>query len=456
MPRTKKETVKKESKVKKYVLDTNVIMADPDCFYKFEENHVFIPDAVIEELDNHKKDPNDVGYNVRKASRTLDALSYDGKSEIPIGSNGGTLTFLSELSFEGFPESWDRNKNDNRILAAARSIPDAILISRDTNMRIKARILGMPAQNYRHEMVEDDYLTYKGRTNACTDKETFECFSRMEPINISLLKTEGENLKENEFVIVKPEGEEKELVGIIKAGKLEQLRHMSERPMNICPRNLSQYLAVEALLAPADEIPLVILSGAAGTAKTFLTLACGLEQVLHERRYRRLIISRANIEFDRDIGALPGTEEEKVEPLLRGCMDNLEQLLCQNGPEDETEDYGNQLWYVFDKKWIKAEALGFLRGRSITNQILFIDEAQNTTVSQMNGILTRIGEGSKVVIAGDLTQIDNPRLDRHNNGLAHAIKLMAGDTDCCIVSFSNEESTRSRLAKKVAAKIEVN
>ena len=432
-------------KRKTFVIDTNVIMADPDCFFKFDDNLIVIPDAVIEELDNHKEDPGDTGYNTRKACRALDSFGADMENEMPVGDCSGALRFTSEACFERFPDSWDRAKNDNRILAAANAIPGAILVSRDTNVRIKARILGIPVQNYRHEAVEEDYLTYRGRTAAYASEEDFLAFSEKKPIPVSSLKTEdGSLLLPNEFVVLNNRKTDLELIGIVRGECLEHLRFQNTAPYKIRPRNLGQYFAIEALLAPADEIPLVILTGSAGTAKTLLTLACALEQTENKEMYQRITLSRANVEFDRYIGALPGEEEDKIGPLMRGCMDNLEQIVPMG--------YDGMM-RLFDEGIIRAEALGFLRGRSLVKQVLYIDEAQNTTVSQMNGILTRCGEGAKIVVSGDLNQIDTPRLDRHNNGLAHAIKLMAGDPDCCVVGFLDSEATRSRLAAKVAEKI---
>ena len=435
---------------KTFVIDTNVIIADPDCFFKFDDNRIVIPDAVIEELDNHKGDTGDIGFNVRKACRFLDASGAGSRGEnggIQVGDSGGVLQFTSAACFDSFPDGWDLTKNDNRILAAAQAIPGAILVSRDTNVRIKARILGIPVQNYRHEAVEEDYLTYKGRTWAYAGDDDFLTFAQKKPIPIScLLETEDEKpLLANEFVVLKNRAsEDLQLIGMVKEGYLEPLRFEKAVPSGIRPRNVGQHFAIEALMAPAEEIPLVILTGSAGTAKTLLTLACALEQTEKKELYRRITISRANVEFDRDIGALPGDEVDKISPLMRGCIDNLEQIVPNGIAGVERR---------FDEELIKAEALGFLRGRTLVDQILFIDEAQNTSISQMNGILTRCGQGTKIVISGDLNQIDTPRLDRHNNGLAHAIKLMAGDPDCCVVGFLDEEATRSRLAAKVAAKI---
>ena len=225
------------------------------------------------------------------------------------------------------------------------------------------------------------------------------------------------------------------------------------------PRNVGQRFAIEALLAPASEIPLVIINGDAGTAKTFLTLACALEQTYSQRIYRKLTVTRANVEFDRSIGALPGEEDEKVAPLLRGCMDNLENLVdpayvsgkTRDGSEEEVHD---KVLEFFDRGIISAEALSFLRGRSLKRQILFVDEAQNTTISQAKGILTRPGEDCKIVLAGCLNQIDTPQVTKRNNGLAYALKLLGGKSQyCAVCTFADSEITRSKLAAEVSTAI---
>jgi len=209
-------TSKTAEGVKTFVIDTNVIIADPDCFHKFDDNLIVIPDAVIEELDNHKKDPGDVGYNTRKACRALDAFGADEKEEAPVGDSGGALRFTSTVCFDRFPDGWNQEKNDNRILAAANAIPGAILVSRDTNVRIKARILGIPVQNYRHEAVEEDYLTYRGRTSAYAGEEDFLAFADKKPVHVSLLETEDKKpLLPNEFVVLKNREADLELIGCL-------------------------------------------------------------------------------------------------------------------------------------------------------------------------------------------------------------------------------------------------
>ena len=262
---------------------------------------------------------------------------------------------------------------------------------------------------------------------------------------------------ENEFLYITNQTTYGTLLAKVRENFIVSLQYDSIRPFGVQPRNVGQRFAIEALLAPANELPLVILKGSAGTAKTFLTLACALQQCAEENIYRKITITRANVEFDREIGALPGDEINKVGPLLRGCMDNLELLVdakSVKSREGREEDIRSKVEYLFDRGYLSAEAMGFLRGRSLTRQILYVDEAQNTSPSQMKGILTRVGEGTKLILSGDLSQIDNPRLDKHNNGLAYALKLMEGDPLCAVVGFTDNETTRSALAAKVAALIE--
>lgn len=244
-----------------------------------------------------------------------------------------------------------------------------------------------------------------------------------------------------------------------KNGTISVLEYESSQPFGVTPRNVGQRFAIEALLAPASEIPLVIINGDAGTAKTFLTLACALEQTYSQRIYRKLTVTRANVEFDRSIGALPGEEDEKVAPLLRGCMDNLENLVdpayvsgkTRDGSEEEVHD---KVLEFFDRGIISAEALSFLRDRSLKRQILFVDEAQNTTISQAKGILTRPGEDCKIVLAGCLNQIDTPQVTKRNNGLAYALKLLGGKSQyCAVCTFTDSEITRSKLAAEVSTAI---
>lgn len=223
------------------------------------------------------------------------------------------------------------------------------------------------------------------------------------------------------------------------------------KPCGVKPKNDAQKFAMEALLAPASEIPLVILKGPAGTAKTFLGLAAGISGVMDHKDYRKVLILRPNIKFDEDIGYLKGDEMDKIRPLIRPCLDNLEALL--SNVDDNVEEAQSKVDYVFEKGWVTAEALAYLRGRSIANTYILVDEAQNSTPMQMLGILTRAGLNSKIVIVGDPNQIDNPKVDRRNNGLVYAANKMKDSPLCAQLTFSEDECVRSELAKEAAKKL---
>lgn len=449
-----------------YVIDTNVFIADPDCLNMFDDNMIVVPDTVIEELDDNKKAPGDKGYNTRQALRKFDQLRQRGNLIEGVQTeNGGIIRIEADYSHISLPDGW-KDKPDNRILRVAKGLTEeadcpVILVSKDTNVRIKSDIVGVKAEDYMHEMIDEDHLVYNGRSAILLDPDLFIQFTKGTPVEVEQAQfPDGkpkETLLENEFVCIYNSATGGTMLGKIRNGKIRKLEYDAVKPFGVSPRNSGQRFAVEALLAPAEEIPLVILKGAAGTAKTFLTLACALQQCAEEDCYRKVTITRPNVEFDKEIGALPGDEESKVGPLLRGCMDNLELLVDAKSVKNRggnEEDLRSKVDYLFSHGYISAEALSFLRGRSLTRQILYVDEAQNTSPSQMKGILTRVGEGTKLVISGDLSQIDNPRLDKHNNGLAYALKLMAGDPLCCVVGFTESETTRSPLAAKVAALIQ--
>lgn len=452
----------KEKKI--YVLDTNVLISDPDALYKFQDNVIVIPDVVIEELDNHKKDPGDRGYNVRQVHRNLEELRQKGKLSIGVKTSENGYVIVVPSYAEGpYPVGWFADKADNMIVMTAKRIqshtydPDrVILVTNDVNVHIKADAVDVRSEVYKNERIEEDYLHYDGRETILVPDQVFETFHQKGIISCDIVsklaKEQGLDLLENMFLIVTKETTGGTLLGRVKNRQIECLKYENSDPFGITPRNAAQRFCIEALMTPAEEVPLVIITGPAGTAKTFLTLACGLEQTVEQKNYRRITITRSNCEFDKSIGALPGDEDEKIGPLVRGCMDNLELLVDEKGvknTKNQDDRVSEKVNYLFDIGAIRAEALSFLRGRSITQQILFVDEAQNTTPSQMKGILSRAGSGSKIVICGDLDQIDNPRLDRHNNGLAYAIKVMMGDPLCCIIGQREQESTRSALARRV-------
>lgn len=433
MGNKKSESVSASGKRKTYVLDSNVFMSDPDCLSVFDDNIVIVPSTVIEELDDNKKAPGDKGYNARQTIRNIDTLMKSGDLIKGVRTEkGGMIRVQTDCGDVKLPETW-KDKPDNYILKIAKYLSESgkspvTIVSNDTAVRIKASVIGVNTEEYRHEMVEEDYLRYNGRGNILLSTKDFESFVKGEPVAVKKAKFEKKEkdhiLHENEFLIITNNTTMGTKLGKVKNGFILPLNFENAHPFGIMPRNAAQRFCIEALLAPADEIPLVILKGSAGTAKTFLTLACGLQQCAEESIYRKITITRANVEFDKDIGALPGDEESKVGPLLRGCMDNLEILVDsdaikkgkRDGLKNSEDDIRGKIDYLLEKGYISVEALGFLRGRSLTRQILFVDEAQN-------------------------------------NGLAYAIKLMAGDPLCCLFGFSDSETTRSPLAAKVASLI---
>lgn len=454
---------------KHYVLDTNVLIQDPNAILNFEDNYVVLTNTTIEELDNLKTHKGETGYCARIVSKKLDDLRKRGNLKDGIAlPNGGRLYIETGKSSE-LPDEWDEHKADNEILKGALYVSErnsnTILVTKDTIMRIKADSIGLASQDYKSEMVDDEYLTYTGRRKCSVSPECMEyisnnddCLGKDEPYSSEI---PFEKLKSNEFLLLKPHVEEETADNskIFRYDKernaLAPLFYSDIAPFGVSPRGLGQACAIEALMQPAKDLPLVILKGPAGSAKTFLAMACGLEQTFNNPIYRKMLITRANVSFDNDIGALPGTEEEKVNPLLRGCLDNLELLVDEKGVrEGEREEYlKDKVYELFDRGVIDIQALGFLRGRSVTRQFVVIDEAQNTTPNQMLGILTRAGEGTKVVICGDLDQIDNPHLDRHTNGLAFALERMTGSPLCAVVGFDESECTRSGLAREASKRM---
>ena len=256
---------------------------------------------------------------------------------------------------------------------------------------------------------------------------------------------------ENEFIILKEDQSLKKThLGRVEHGKLVPLQFKKAKPYGVCPRNVGQYFLQEALMVDAAKAPLVIVKGMAGTAKTFYSLAVGLEKILNQPtgEYRRIIISRPNAQFDSDIGFLPGDEQEKISPLMRPVIDNLEQLIDSN----EEERYKNEkelrgkIEEIFDRGVIQAEAMNFIRGRSFVNTYLIIDEAQNMTPNQIKGIITRAGKGTKIILLGDPKQIDCPFLDERTNGLSYASEHMKGSELCFQLTLNASECERSELA----------
>ncbi|SCJ51694.1 PhoH-like protein [uncultured Eubacterium sp.] len=448
--------------IKTYVLDTNVLIQTPDAIYRFKENDLVIPLMVLEELDGLKKAEGEKGVNARASIRELERLRQTGDLLAGVQlKDGGRLRIESNCVNVELPEELPDSKMDNRILRVCKALRDngenVVLVTKDIVLRVKAAIINIPAEDFESEQVVQGEHQYTGRITCYAPEDQFKEFSKKGMGRDSLYQVDEEGnafspqLYENQFVVIKADQSQKKTqLGRIEGDKVVPLKYKKVKPYGVEPRSAGQYFLQEALMMPSDKAPLVIVKGMAGTAKTFYSLAVGLEKTLNDTdgEYRRILISRPNAQFDDDIGFLPGDEQDKIAPLLRPILDNLEQLI----DSDEEERYKNELELrgkvdeVFDRGIIQAEALNFIRGRSIVKTYLIIDEAQNTTPNQIKGIITRAGRGTKIVLLGDPFQIDKPFLDERTNGLSYAAEHMKGSKYCCQITMQADEGERSDLA----------
>ncbi len=446
---------------KHYVLDTNILLHNPNCLEKFQENHIYIPHVVIEELDGLKKAPGETGYSAREASRKINEYRKKGKLVDGVETEGGGKLHLfipDAGSTDELPDGWNPNKSDNRILAAVKRLSEkaspVILVSNDTNMQLKADAMGVEVQEYKNDKISENVSLYTGRSVRYLSDADFSVFSNEKKITPDrLMNYEGapERLTINEFITLKPASGGGSILAKYDGVYVRTLNYESYRPCDLRTRNSGQIFLKEALMSPCAEHPLTICVGPAGTAKTLFAVGCGLDQVMEKQTYKRVLLCRPNVMMDEEIGFLPGTEFEKISPLFRGVYDNLEILF--GNKDDSRKQMQDKVDEVFDRGYIDAQSLAYLRGRSITDTYVIIDEAQNCTPNQIFSIITRAGERSKFVIIGDPNQIDNPRLDKRNNGLVFALEHMKGSKLCEVMTFDESECTRSELAKEASDRL---
>ena len=455
---------------KLFVLDTNVLLHDPTSVYRFEEHDVFLPIMTLEELDNNKKGLSEVSRNARQVTRTLDDIvshHLDGiENGIPLsaashGLASGRLLLQTEAISHELPTGLPTAKADNQILAVVihlqRANPEraVILVSKDINMRIKARTLGLAAQDYFNDKVlEDTDLLYSG---ACELPEEFwdthgQGMESWKRDSRTLYRVHGplcEKLLINEFLYQEAA---QPLYAIVRetAGNTAQFETLTDftHPKNniwgITARNREQNFALNLLLDP--EIDFVTLLGQAGTGKTLLTLAAALTQVLETKLYSEIIMTRVTVPVGEDIGFLPGTEEEKMGPWMGALEDNLEVL---NKTDDTTGgEWGREATKDLIRNRIKIKSLNFMRGRTFLNKFLIIDEAQNLTPKQMKTLITRAGPGTKVVCMGNIAQIDTPYLTEGSSGLTYVVDRFKGWPHSGHITLQRGE--RSRLADYAA------
>ena len=447
---------------KTYVLDTNILIQSPCALQSFEDNRIVLPLAVLEELDGLKNAEGERGANARQTIRYLETLRTTGNLLEGVSlPNGGTLRLELNCVDVKIPEGFPEYKNDNRILKVCLGLkekePPVILVTKDIVVRMKAQLLGIDAEDFTTEQSPVSEEQYTGRCEVFVSEKTFEDFKKkhIAPDDAYQIDEEGKKipvaLVSNQFLILKADQSvRKTQLGRFDGQKIVPLAYLKKKPYGITPRNVGQKFLQEALMTSAEKAPLVIVKGMAGTAKTFYTLAAGLHAMMEQDapEYRRILISRPNAQFDDDIGFLPGNEAEKIAPLLRPVVDNLELLVDQNEKERFADEYSlsGKVEELFDRGIISAQALNFIRGRSVTKTYLVIDEAQNLTPKQAKGIITRAGVGTKIILLGDPHQIDNPLLDERTNGLCYAAEKMKGSPLCYQITLSADECVRSALA----------
>jgi PhoH-like ATPase len=460
---------------KLFVLDTNVLMHDPTSLFRFEEHDIYLPILTLEELDSHKKGMTEVARNARQASRFLDELVtvYAGPgtegiaSGIPLdekssGAATGRLFLQTEMISTALPPSLANGKADNQIIAVVmhltRQSPkrNVILVSKDINMRIKARALGIAAEDYFNDKVlEDTELLYSGVRELPADfwdrhGKGMESWQQGGHTYYRLTGPLVPSLHQNEFLFQEKQGEApfhaivKEIQG--KSALLSTLKDYSHQKNNvwgIVARNREQNFALNLLMNP--EIDFVTLLGQAGTGKTLLTLAAGLMLTLEFKVYSEIIMTRVTVPVGEDIGFLPGTEEEKMNPWMGALEDNLDVL---NKTDDESGDWGRAATRDLIRSRIKVKSLNFMRGRTFINKYLIIDEAQNLTPKQMKTLITRAGPGTKVVCLGNIAQIDTPYLTEGSSGLTYVVDRFKGWSHSGHITLQRGE--RSRLADHAA------
>ncbi|MDI1244026.1 MAG: PhoH family protein [Rhodoferax sp.] len=456
-----------EGPSKLFVLDTNVLLHDPSCLFRFEEHDVFLPMIVLEELDGHKKGMTEVARNGRQTSRSLDALAEHQGSDIQTGlllnSTGhkearGRLFFQTQLLNYELPTSLPQGKADNQILGVVEALRkqhaprDVVLVSKDINMRVKARALGLSAEDYQNDKtLEDGDLLYSGAYALPTDfwsthGSTVESWQQGAHTFYRVNGPVVPQLLINQFVYFEAPGEPSLYAKVTEIRDktavfrtLKDFTHLKNAVWGISTRNREQNFAMNLLMDP--DIDFVTLTGTAGTGKTLMALASGLTQVLDERRYTEIIVTRATVSVGEDIGFLPGTEEEKMGPWMGALDDNLEVL----GKTDTAAgEWGRAATNELIRSRIKIKSMNFMRGRTFLNKYVIIDEAQNLTPKQMKTLITRAGPGTKIICMGNIAQIDTPYLTEGSSGLTYAVDKFKGWQHSGHITLARGE--RSRLA----------
>jgi len=435
--------------MKNFILDTNVLLHDPQSVFKFQDNNIIIPITVIEEVDRFKKDMNETGRNARMVSRILDSMREKGSLAAGVTMpGGGTLRveMFAEKYFKNLPVDLRVDNGDNRIIAVAQDVRDrfpdtvTIFVTKDSNLRIKADAIGLTAEDYESDKVDIQDL-YSGTRTVEVSAEAVDRFYGQGWLEAPVDLTPNEFLtivdssNANHSAICRNDPANSRIVPVRKVPK--------EGIWSLFPRNREQSFALDVLMD--DSVKLVTLVGKAGTGKTLLAIAAGLHKTAEENVYNRLLVSRPVFPMGKDLGFLPGDIEEKLTPWMQPIFDNVELLISGHESEKRHSKGYKELMAM---GLLDIEPLTYIRGRSIPNQYLIVDEAQNLTPHEIKTIVTRVGEGTKIILTGDPYQIDNPYVDSSSNGLTYLVEKFKGQRIAAHVTLTRGE--RSELAELAA------
>lgn len=437
-----------------YVLDTNVLLQDPRAIFSFQDNEIVIPAVVLEEIDSKKRYMDEIGRNARHVSRLLDSFRELGRLHqgIILETGGLFRVELNHSSLSKLQKQFHEMTNDNRILAVALNLQEeenlasnprpVILVSKDALMRVKADALGLKSEDFLSDRVVGEYSSfYTGYHKKLVSSDMIKGYYVTRKLNLTSVFP-NKHFYPHQFLILKDEFNP----SISALGKVDQEGRSLEMLVTdddpiwgVKARNVQQRMVMELLLR--DDIPLVTMTGKAGTGKTLLGLAAGLLQIEDLQKYKKLLVARPIVPLGKDIGFLPGEKEEKLRPWMQPIYDNLEYLFNTKKPGDLDK-------ILAGMGSIQVEALTYIRGRSIPGQFIIIDEAQNLTKHEVKTILTRVGEGSKIVLMGDPEQIDHPYLDESNNGLTYVVEMFKNQKLAGHIKL--EKGERSILAQLAA------
>ena len=444
--------------LKHFVVDTNVLLHNPNAIFMFADNEVIIPFDVIEELDKFKAATDDLGRNARTVIRHLDALRATGNiSEgVPVPQTGGRVRVVLEEDQKLCP-GLTANTPDNRIICCALNLQQkgnqVVFITKDINARIKGDALGLHTEDFEAQKVDFDHLYTGWREQAVPARVIDRLFADKQ------MRLEGPPLFANQFVLLKDENDPNH-TALARAkgepGMIVPVRPRRGPVFGILPRNLQQTMALDLLLD--DSVKLVSLIGNAGTGKTLLAIAAGMGKVLNEQAYQKLLCARPIMPLGRDIGYLPGDKDQKLTAWMQPIFDNMAYLLSnrlsgdgQHAQHASLSSVEQRIQQLMDSGQVVLEPLTYIRGRSIPHQFMIVDESQNLTPHEVKTIASRVGEGTKLVLTGDATQIDNPYLDSSSNGLSYLVERLKGKSIVGHVTLGKSE--RSELASLVTAEL---